>query len=138
MFAKRGPTVAATETTVCEIVEHPLQFNGKLVRVHAEAFGVEIDNPVELLDQNCKEYYLAIEFPKKHPSGYQVRKLQKAIAPPRRGNISYHGRSATGTFVGTIYYAWLVKGGVDLHFTVEGVPELVVPPLPSLKRGDPR
>jgi hypothetical protein len=121
------------DTTVCEIVKHPLQFNGKLVRLHADAFGVLIDSPQALGDRSCPDSSLRIEFPHGR-GGHNVRKLQKALAPLRKGGTTYIGRSASGTFIGIVCYAWVVNNGVDIHLTVEAAPELVIPALPATEQ----
>ncbi len=108
------------ETTLCEIVKHPLRFHKRLVRIRATAQGPSI------------------------ATGYMLSTGRATRASMRRTIIRLGG-AAEASFTGRVeYFLGLTPGESTIHFALEAVSDLTPgrtcsgnDHLPASKRIDP-
>src|SRR5215471_7159557 len=102
-IAQREPEITV-QTTVCDLVDHPLQFNGKLIRVRAQIWS----------DYN--KFWLNESAAGSKQIGKVCRWLPAEFIRP----TNLIGSSAFGTFTGRLVYeSSSAKGRARLRFVVE-------------------
>ena len=102
-IAQREPEITV-QTTVCDLVDHPLRFNGKLIRVRAQIWS----------DYN--KFWLNESAAGSKQIGKVCRWLPAEFIHP----TNLIGSSAFGTFTGRLAYeSGSAKGRVRVRFVVE-------------------
>jgi len=102
--AAQTELVSTVQTTVCDLVDHPLQFKGKLIRVRAQIWS------------DYSKFWLNESWAGSMQIGKVCRWLPAEFTHP----TNLVGSSAFGTFTGRLVYeSGRAKGRVRVRFVVE-------------------
>jgi len=119
----RAKAAQPTDTTICQLVKHPQEFNKKVVRVRALVESDGIEHTV-LLDESCESQGVVPWVSRENSEHSDIEKLHDAIF--RRGRPGTTGKRITGVFTGT--FSWhrrkipsrvlALKSVADLHVQI--------------------